>query len=1251
MIQTSAAPGTDVPAAREPLAADPSRRLDWRRLAGPVAVLALLALAAGTVGQALGTVAAGQMAEHPALTTLALLAAVVVGGALLDTAGQVAWAGVVDRAEGRLRADLLTAALRQPLAALNEQAAGEVLDRVDDDTHAVGTLVRRQLWGAGRTVVGVVPMWVVAGVTWWPAWFLFPVLGAVAALLARPHLGEIARRKVEEEKAWTDHAAAFEEAVAARDDLRTSLGQAFAVRRLAELSARVHERFGRVLVVENRLLRQTGVLLHALLAGVAVTGVALATAGDLSVARLVTLFLITATFVGQTDNLIHHLPDIQEGLGAVTRLRQMLDVEPEPVGGDDVPTGPLDLEVRDLSFSYGQGGGFALQDVDVTVPAGATVALVGRTGSGKSTLASMLSRAVEPAPGTVFVGGADVRDLDLQRLRATVGVVTQRTEILAGTLRENVTLFADVAPGAVEAAVSDLGLEAWVESLPEGLETLLGPGGTRLSAGEEQLVSFARLLVRDVQLVVLDEATARMDPLTESRVVAASERLLRGRTGVLVAHRLSTIERADLVVVLDHGRVAQQGPRAELARVPGPFRTLLEASASGVIDDVAAQDGGQEAGQEHVRPAADGAVLTGSAVTGGSVEGSAVVQEASTASAAATVEAAGTTATAADAAGHGGSADEGRSPGAPRKGDEAAAQVGARRRTGPPPRRHEPGDGLSLARGVVHQLRVTPRWGLLGAMLFLVASLFSAQGAVTGFLWGRAVEALRSGEPTAPLVAPMVVLLVVAPLCLAWAIYVYPRWWIEVLLRVRMAVMAGQTHQHRLPATPPGEIVARAMDADRFVRYADRWVDFVNGLAVAGTTALLAWSWQAGAVLLAVMVVSALASALGRPVAGRSAARSSAARARFGRALVSALDAARTVKLAARTPQVHAHLREVDRGRVDAAIFEHRVQAVLDGVPTVTIQLGVVAAWFALLEGSWDLATTLMVAGAVTGFGWFGTVAGAVVTEAPGTRAWQRATSRFADGADLVRLPDSVNLSTGAAPAPVPGRRERLERLELRGLSALHDDGTIGVSGVDLTVERGELVLLLGQVGSGKSSLLSVLAGLVEHTGELRWNGTDVRDAQTFLRPGQVAHVAQVPRVLSGTFAENVRLDHARDVAGPLEAARMESDVAEAGGPDSLVGHRGVRLSGGQVQRLALARSLATEAELLLADDVSSALDARTEIELWESLRSRGTTVVGATSKGAALARADRVVVLQDGEVAAVGPWRELAGRWGHLAG
>ena len=382
-----------------------------------------------------------------------------------------------------------------------------------------------------------------------------------------------------------------------------------------------------------------------------------------------------------------------------------------------------------------------------------------------------------------------------------------------------------------------------------------------------------------------------------------------------------------------------------------------------------------------------------------------------------------------------------------------------------------------------------------------------------------------------------------------------------------------------------------------------------------------------------------------------SAAESSAARARFGRSLVSALDAARTVKLAAATPDVHGHLKRVDGGRVDAAVFEHRVQAVLDGVPVVMVQAGVVAAWATYFLGGWDLATAILVSGAVNGFDWFGRVAGAVVTEAPGVRAWQQASSRLAGGVDLVSQRPGVDLVAGTAPAPSPAPRTPLDELTLTDVAAVHDDGTRGVVGVDLALRSGELVLLLGQVGSGKSSLLAALAGLVGHTGTIRWNGAEVDDPEAFLRPAQVAHVAQVPRVLSGTFADNVLLGHDRELASAVADARLGPDLEAAGGPDALVGHRGVRLSGGQVQRLALARALAADAELLLADDVSSALDAATEVELWAALRARGATVLGATSKRAALEQADRVVVLVDGEVAATGPWSDLAGDWGHLAG
>ena len=1159
---TTGHPGTPSP--------DHRRQLNLRRLSGASTVATMVILAVGTIGQTLGTVVAGRLAAHPTSELVLLLTLCVVGGALLDTVGRFCWASIIDRAEGALRGDLLNAALHQPLSQLSEQAVGEILDRVDDDTHEVGTLMRQQVWRLLQTLVALVPMWIIAGVTWWPAWLLFPVIASVTFVVIKPRLAELARRKVEEEIAWTDHAAALEEGIAGADDLRTSLGQSFAVARLARLSAIIHERFRKVLHLEWLLTLRASVLLHALLAGVGVIGIGLVSSGGMSVAAVVTLFLVTTTFVGQIDMTARHLPDLQTGIGAVIRLRQMLSVDPEPTGGAALPDAPLDIRLDGLRFSYGEGT-FALQDIDLHVPVGHTVALVGRTGSGKSTLASLLSRAVEPPAGMVYLGGVDVTTLDLDQLRSAVGVVTQRTELLVGTLAENIALFADLPRATIESAVDRLGLTDWVESLPDGLDTVLGPSGTSLSAGEEQLVAFARLLVRDVRVVVLDEATARMDPLTERRVVSAAEHLLAGRTGVLVAHRLSTIARAEQVAVLDRGRLVQAGPRAQLARTPGPFRSLLEASSTSSQVDAPSESAG--------------------------------------------------------------------------------AQVGGRRRVGTPPQLPDLGHGPSLTRGIAHALVITPRWGLMAIGMFFGSALLGSLGAVTGLVWGNAVEDLKDGVTPSTLAIVLVVCLISGPVMLSEAIRRYPRWWVEVLLRTRMQVLLGQTRGHRMVKTPPGEVMGRALDSDRYAQYADRWVDFINGLLIAVVTAIIGGTVLAGLVLLGVMVGAAVASAGGRPIAGRSAAKASKSRANFGRALVSALDSARTVKLAARTPQVHRHLQQVDAGRVEAAVSEHRVRAILDGVPIVLVQAGVVVAWACYLEGVWGLATAILVANAVSGFDWFGRVAGSVVTEAPGVRAWQKATSRFAAGVDLVSIPEGIDLVAGTAPAPPVVPRKPLQELAVRGFSAVHDDGTIGVSNVDLTVRRGEFVLLLGQIGSGKSSLLGSLAGLISHTGSLTWNGEEVTDGQAFLRPAQVAHVAQVPRVLSGTFADNVQLGFDRPFEEPVATARLAPDVVAAGGPDSIIGHRGVRLSGGQVQRLALARALATDSELLLADDVSSALDATTEVELWAALRDRHSTVVGATSKRAALAQADRVVVLVDGVVTAVGPWADLAGEWEHLAG
>jgi ABC-type multidrug transport system fused ATPase/permease subunit len=349
---------------------------------------------------------------------------------------------------------------------------------------------------------------------------------------------------------------------------------------------------------------------------------------------------------------------------------------------------------------------------------------------------------------------------------------------------------------------------------------------------------------------------------------------------------------------------------------------------------------------------------------------------------------------------------------------------------------------------------------------------------------------------------------------------------------------------------------------------------------------------------------------------------------------------------------VLAHLGRLERVRSERQRREIAVQVWARSTPSIVSGLLPLGAWAMYLSGALSAGATLVAVSTLGSARWFAWTTASLISQLPSARVWTRRTVAMA-GAGAYSAPvPGVDLAAGTAPAPPAPPRHPLRRLALAGFSAVHEDGTVGVRDVDLTVERGQLVLVVGPVGAGKSSLLRALAGIVHHTGALTWNGQLVTEPEMFLRPNQVGYVAQLPRVLSGTIADNVRLGHEVDAAGAVSIAQLEHDLAAAGaGLGLLIGHKGTRLSGGQLQRLALARALAPSTELLIADDVSSALDVTTELELWQALREHGLTVVGSTSKRAALIQADQVVVLLAGGAVARGTWPELEARWGHLAG
>ncbi|WP_084956566.1 ABC transporter ATP-binding protein [Thermoactinospora rubra] len=322
----------------------------------------------------------------------------------------------------------------------------------------------------------------------------------------------------------------------------------------------------------------TEVVAAVAISGIVLLGVHLGLGGHITAGRLVAFLFLITLFVSPLQIATEVLNEAQNAVAGWRRVLGVLDTPPDVADpgqdGVELPRGPISVAFEDVTFAY-PGGEPVLKEVTVTVPPRTRVAVVGETGSGKTTFAKLLTRLMDPVSGRVTVDGVDLRRVCFSSLRERIVMVPQDGFLFDGTLADNIRYG---KPGATDEeitlALTELGLADWLEGLPDGLETKVGQRGESLSAGERQLVALARAYLADPDLLLLDEATSAVDPATEVRLARALEGVTRGRTAITIAHRLSTAENADEVLVFDAGRLVQRGPHAELVRQDGVYADL-----------------------------------------------------------------------------------------------------------------------------------------------------------------------------------------------------------------------------------------------------------------------------------------------------------------------------------------------------------------------------------------------------------------------------------------------------------------------------------------------------------------------------------------------------------------------------------------------------------------------------------------------------------------------------------------------------
>ena len=525
-----------------------------------------------------------------ALQTLTWTALAFIGVALVQQviAVGVTYLGenVAWTATNALRAELAWHALNLDMKFHNDHTPGELIERIDGDVTELATFFSQfalNLVSNGLLLIGIL---VALFLEDWRAGLGFTVFSVVTILIlgrlkdiAVPH--QKARRQAEAEMYGF-----LEEQLAGTEDIRSSGAVDYSIRELFR-----HQ--GIILTHNRRAHFKRWIIENAM-------GLALTIGTLLAITSGYWLFTAGLVTIGTVYLFIHYINLLEEPFWAMTheiesfqtigacveRLTEFRTFKAEVLDGTgvEIPAQPLALAFRDVTFSY-NGNDSVLSELTFNLKPGSVLGLLGRTGSGKTTLARLIFRLYDPQSGCIEINGEDVRNAHLETLRRNIAIVTQDVQLFRASVRDNLTFFdRSISDEQILATLEELELADWYRSLPQGLDTELDTGSRSLSAGEAQLLAFTRVFLRNPGLVILDEASSRLDPATEQRLERAIDKLLQNRTAIIIAHRLGTVHRADEIMILNGGQVSEYGDRKQLAADPSSrFYQLLQTGLEEVL--------------------------------------------------------------------------------------------------------------------------------------------------------------------------------------------------------------------------------------------------------------------------------------------------------------------------------------------------------------------------------------------------------------------------------------------------------------------------------------------------------------------------------------------------------------------------------------------------------------------------------------------------------------------------------------------